>query len=170
MNCESLGIPNYLIKNERLATNVFEKDEKLFRRFNTDRPITEWQDSSNLSASVFPIRNDSYNRSKFCQTPEDVLYNTRIEDNGVHYFQMGILEIGIIALKKFEFTINQNNQLRKFILKPVHKPEICMYPHSEIHVFENGNFINENKPKSTKASIRDFLIVNTTVIKIPDPK
>ena len=118
-----------------------------------------------MSVALFELKDDSYNRSKYSQKPEDVLYNEREEDKGNHYLDAGILQVAILHTLTFGFEINDEE--RKFQLLPVHKPTECIFPHSELHIYENGAKIDyaQSKPKSLKAAIRDFLVRNCTVVK-----
>ena len=163
--CSKLGIPAYLHQGDRNADQNFDPEELLYRRFFTKIPSSEWQQNKSVSVALFELKDDSYNRSRYSQEPEDVLYNERKEDNGNHYFDAGILQVAILHTLEFSFDINGNE--RAFRLSPFHKPTECIFPHTELHIYENETKIDytQSKPKSLKAAIRDFLVRNCIVIK-----
>jgi len=162
--CNSLGIPSYLHRSGRAIDNEFI-DEFIFRRFLATGAKIDWMKDNQLSSSIFEVKNDSCNRSKYSNSPEDVLYNVRIEDEGKHYFSWGILSIGTKAFSIFTFKVNGTT--RTFSLQLSHDPLECMFPHSEIIVLEVGFRIDTNKPKSVKTAIRDFLITECKIVKYP---
>lgn len=163
--CSKLGIPDYLHCNGRSKDDNFNDDESLYRRFFIKAPYEEWEKNNQTSASIFPVQNDSYVRSEYVKEPIDALYNDREVDEGSHYYNAGILEVKILPIKQFKYSIN--GQPRKFILQPSHEPTTCIFPHSEVHVYENGNRIDSNKPRSVNLAIRVELIRNSRIIKRP---
>lgn len=163
--CDSLGIPSYLQRNGRPEDNNF-LSETIYRRFRSSANIQSWLNDQSISSSIFPVQDDSCNRSKYSNVPEDVLYNVRVEDSGAHYLSWGILEFDSDALKTFSSEVN--GEKRYFTIGLIHSPLECMYPHSEIIVYENGERIDTNKPKSIKRLIRDCLINNSRIVKHPD--
>jgi hypothetical protein len=165
--CSQLNIPSYLYTNGRTADQNFNS-EKIWRRFKGSSSKDEWR-KTHISAAIFPVRDDSCIRSKYSRDAEDVLYNDREQDNGLHYRDWGILEIETTTLFDFlPHKIEQNGIVRSFTIDLFHSPTECIYPHSEIKVLENGNLINASKPKSTKTAIRDFLLKISRVIKNPN--
>lgn len=162
--CSSLGIPSHLHRAGRVNDDVFV-GEVIFRRFLASGTKNDWSKNSQISCSIFEVKNDSCNRSKYSDSPEDVLYNVRIEDGGNHYFSWGILSIGSDMFDLFTFQINGTT--RTFSLKLEHVPLDCMFPHSEIIVFENNEKVDTSKPKSVKVVIRDYLISNCDIVKSP---
>ena len=99
--CKELGIPDYLHRGARSADQNFDPEESLYRRFFTKIPSSEWQQDKAVSSVLFELKDDSYNRSKYSQEPEDVLYNEREEDRGSHYFEAGILQVAVLHTSKF---------------------------------------------------------------------
>ena len=166
MKCQKLGIPEYLHRQERPIDNQF-LTETIFRRFDVAGEPSDWRNDKGISASIFPVKDDSCNRDKYSEKPEDVLYNTREEDGGSHYVNMGILSFCSSTIDNFTAEINQNNIKRIFTLKLKHDPLECMYPHCEILVLENGQILDQNKPKSIKTLIRDILLDKITIVKEP---
>src|SRR5947209_1929844 len=144
--CTSLGIPEHLHQDDRLADPTFEPAEVLYRRFLVSGRIEEWLKNNSLSSAVFQIKNDSFNRSKYSEA-NDVLYNDIVEENGNHYNDSGILQVPS-SINDFDFQINQNKTLRQFTVRVVHTPRSCNYSHSEVFLFENGVQINSNKPST----------------------
>ena len=167
--CLELGIPEYLHQKERPVDSIFQS-EFIYRRYKASGNVEDWKKDKVISASIFPVKNDSCNRSKYCRVPEDVLYNTREEDKGNHYFEMGILSVNSDSLIFFSGNITQNGNARNFQLTVSHEPLECMYPHCEILVMENGQVIDQKKPKSIKALIRDLLLDEVEIAKMPDMK
>lgn len=162
--CDSLGIPSYLHRKGRDIDNHFI-DEFVYRRFLASAEKSDWMANNQISSSIFEVKNDSCNRSKYSNSPEDVLYNIRVEDEGKHYFSWGVLSINTKAFDVFTFKINETT--RTFSLQLSHEPLECMFPHSEIIVLENGSVVDTSKPKSVKAAIRDFLITECEIVKLP---
>ncbi len=104
-----------------------------------------------------------------CQDYLDVLYNTREIDLGKHYYSFGVLELNCNDLDYINnLPIELNGTERRFTLNPIHKPEKCMYPHSEILIYEGGVEIDIKTPKSVNVFIRDVLIEKMKVVKEPN--
>lgn len=164
--CFELGIPEHLHSKGREIDNVFDS-ELIYRRYFASGKITDWMKDGSISAAIFPVRNDSCNRSKYCKDPTDVLYNTREGENEEHYIHMGILGFNSSAVEDFSHTIKHNNNDRVFRLKMQHDPRVCMYPHCEIIVLENGERVNSGKPKSVKVLVRDILLNSIEIISYP---
>lgn len=165
-NCHALGIPEYLHRDER-PIDIHFLSETIFRRFDVPGEPSTWRKDKRISASIFPVRNDSCIREKYSRKPEDVLYNTRVEDNGRHYFHMGILSFSTSDIDGFKEEISHNNSRRIFTLKMKHDPLDCMYPHCEILVLENDTILDQNKPKSIKTLVRDILLDKISIVKEP---
>lgn len=167
--CTAIGIPDKLHKDEREDDPVFNVDEVLFRRFKVQGEPAEWLTNSALSAAVFEIKNDSFNRSKYSDA-EDVLYNDRPEDNGAHYVDWGILSLPVSCIN-LEIPIDHKEKgvvtRRIFTIQVRHTSKPCNYAHCEIFVFEDGVQIDSNKPKSVKLSIRNHLVGISTILKKP---
>lgn len=165
--CQQLGIPERLHRNGRGIDNEFLEDELIYRRFKVEGNKEDWLSNSQISTSIFKVSNDSCNRSKYSEEPEDVLFNIRPQDEGKHYIDWGILSLQVHQLNQFSFPIQQNSIDRIFSIKVEHVPDDCMYPHSEIRVFVDGELISKNKPSSINRAIRDFLIEQVVIVKEP---
>jgi hypothetical protein len=166
--CLDLNIPQRLWRNAKVINNNFVGDS-LYRRFKVFGEKSTWK-SGNLSHVVFKLDKDSYNKSSLCSEPEDVLYNTRVEDNGSHYVDFGILELPCDSLDEINdipIALEINNDKRIFKLNPIHSPEDCMYPHSEICIYEGDSEVNIKTPKSINVIIRDVLIEKIKILKEP---
>ena len=163
LNCSEKGIPERLHQLGRKVLEHFEDNEKLYRRFLTPQSKDCWLESRQLSASIFKIRDDSYNRELFSNYPSDVLFNIHAISEEDHYFDWGILSISVGKIISFSEPIPPS---RAFKMGPRHDPEFCMYPHCEVLVFEGGVRI-ENSPKSIKVKARDLLISNCKIEKEP---
>ena len=162
--CDEIGIPGHLHQGERRKINLFKQDELLYRRFYVDPPKSTWLKNAKLSAAVFKLDNDSYNRSYFCNYPLDVLYNIKAKSKTDHFFNWGILKINVNSIEDNVFIVNDKDIEVHFEIN--HEPLKCMYPHSEIKtniVTQTSNSVS----KATRASIRDYLIDKCEVIKNP---
>jgi hypothetical protein len=167
-NCIDLNIPERLWLNQREKDDAFD-DDSLYRRFKVFGDKLTWS-SNKLSHVVFKLDKDSYNKSSLCEKPTDVLYNTRLADNGNHYVDFGILELPCNSLNEINdipISIELNGVRRAFRLQPVHSPLDCMYPHSEVLIYEGDLEINIKTPKSIGVVIRDILIEKINIIKDP---
>jgi hypothetical protein len=89
--CLNKGIPNYLHQGERKEDQIFDADELLFRRFKVTPPKELWLTDNSVSANVFKLENDSYNRGKYSNAPNDVLYNKDASSPEDHFYSWGIL-------------------------------------------------------------------------------
>jgi hypothetical protein len=165
--CEINGIPTYLHRNDRDDDQFFSSTEKLFRRFYKELQGDLWVDDNNLTASIFPINNDSCVRGKYSKSPKDALFNTNATSENDHFLAWGILEVECRHLLDFKSEIKQKEDIRLYTAIPFHDPEDCIYPHTEIIVQCNGSILKENRPKSVKAKLRDILISECTIIQHP---
>lgn len=151
-DCRTLKIPKRLHQNQRPVNNNFaDKNEFLFRWFN---PKIEYESNGKLSAATIgevfqPPNFISCNRSKFCKYSTDVLYN---QIRLPHREGFGVIEAKVRDIDdcSFEFIFKkgmkgqENTAVIRLSLD--HKPEKCMYPHSEIIILENGVKIKGSKP------------------------
>lgn len=171
--CEAFGIPPRLRLNSREADSFNNESEKLYRWF---APNTEYLSDGRLSESTIgqvfsPPSNISCNRSNFCYYPTDVLYNA---SEHLHRNNYGVIQTFIKNVKNhtFEFLqTTQNNETVKIEIKLdiEHKPEECMYPHSEITIYRNGEKLtNQVKPPRLKTLLRRKLIELFTVCHEPN--
>ena len=158
--CDAFGIPKHLHKNGRDVDPNFLKEECLYRRFSNKMPPANWYkdegNKKNISASLFPLNSDSYNRSKYCKA-EDVLYNDSSEN---HYLLAGIFTIRVSKIEQVKDINTENEPKRKFTLMVEHTPKECNYSHSEVFCYENGNKLpyGGQPTKSIRMVIRDYLL------------
>lgn len=100
----------------------------------------------------------------------DVLYNHK---NLPHRFNYGVVQAEVDSIKGFEFSATDNLGNDKFQVQIKfnvdHAPEECMYPHTNITIYKNGELINNDiKSKSLKADIRDELRLMFTICHYPN--
>lgn len=167
--CSVLSIPERLHTAGRPKDPVFDEEELLYRRFFMLGPKEEWSMVGNdPSAQIFDLSEDSYNRSKYCEQAEDVLYNTKQEHNlGQHYNNAGILSLKIHQLLSDDTIVvdrNIPNVERRFTFGVEHAPEPCMYPHSNVNVLVNGE-VAPKRPASIKLALRLILRDYAGIIK-----
>lgn len=174
--CEELGIPHRLITPDQPIINEFNDGlELLYRWFS---PNLEFSHDGQLTGAILgQIFKDPYdiscNRSELCEYSTDVLYD---HEKGNHRFNYGIIQATVESIKYRTFVFMQPVQGSSkpeevsVELDIIHTPEECMYPHSEITVYKNGERIkNEVKPASLKTFIRSELSKVFTVCHAPDP-
>lgn len=155
--CADLGIPEHLHQNGRTAENEnFTPDERMFRRFRPKDSLSE------IVKTNFDFKSMSFNRERY-SNPEDVLYN--IKENN-HYNDCGVASLTVYEIERIQIPHPDDKQLYTF--KAVHDPEECMYPHSIVQVFKNGNKVSEIKPSSVKSLIRDEYEKSIMIIRMPD--
>lgn len=164
-SCSGIGIPRHLIRNEREADQSFSESEVLYRRFYTDKREDVWIDDKNVSASIWPIQNDSCTRQKYGNDHTDALYNKNAESKTDHFFEWGVVSIPVYFIGEFEKVVDEK---RTYSATPSHEPEDCIYTHAEIHILLNGERFSEKRPKSVKTLFRDILIVKCSIEKDPD--
>lgn len=167
--CRELNIPDALWQNERESVEEFDAREKVYRRFATN---IENLEKGKYPASIFPLRQDSYICDSFSISPDDVLYNTKFEDCGNHFTDWGILELNNsniedINTELMQSKLEKDGKIRVFTLKLVHKPEQCMYSHTEVHIYEGEALVNPSAPKSIGAAIRDFFYQKMIIHRHP---
>ena len=165
--CEAIGIPQHLWILNKLEDQVFEDDEILFRRIRVQLP-DDYETDDDLALELFEIKDDSYNRSKYCLFQNDVLYDTRPESNGNHLDNWGIISISVRNLKvKSPFLLNGVHV--ECELLPIHCPVLCNYPHTEAWFFKDGEKISKKKPRSMKTLFRRSLIKSIRLEKNFEP-
>jgi hypothetical protein len=120
--CSSLGIPARLHQLSKSPVEDFDASELLFGRYNPEEIV-----DVGLAAAAISFQNDgmSVNRGRFCNSPEDVLYN--VTEGGKHYgHRYLIFSTGSLL----GFLWRHPDVPQDYSLKVVHDPEQCMYPHS----------------------------------------
>jgi hypothetical protein len=153
MPCTISDIPEQLHRNGRPVVPDFERDEFIYRRFINSN-----------EAEIFKLQDTSVNRSKFSQSPSDVLFNIK---DGRRYFNQGIVQLKVSDVERIECS-HPTLPNQRFTLKLIHDPEECMYPHSIIGVYLNGQKIEKIKPNQVKTAIRDSLMAIKKQIKSVD--
>ncbi len=173
LTCEELGIPNRLRRNGQEAIPHFQDGELLFRWFKPNsQAIFEGEISTSVVGDFFRQPHEtSVNRSSLCRYSTDVLYNHK---NLPHRFDYGVIQAEVTSFIEHEFpaTDNLENDIFQVTIKlgVQHAPEECMYPHTNITVYKNGELIeNDIKGKRLKANIRDELRRMFTVCHYPNP-
>ncbi|MBF9221768.1 hypothetical protein [Hymenobacter ruricola] len=136
----------------------------MYRRFEKE-PLAS-PDGKTVSASAFPLRDDSYNRGLFCRHHEDVLYD-ETKENNTHYFA----KWGVAEFAHADFTaiyeLDEPKDLRQFHVTIAHVPNECMYPHSQMVVTLEG--VEAAVPKSIRTKIRERLLRICRIVKHVDP-
>lgn len=153
--CTELAIPEHLCSFNKERDVPFEENEILYRRINSDIPDDIGLFSKQNLDKVFPLRNDSYNRSKF-SNPQDVL----IDANGTVYPEDKVISLKINLINSIEKTVpDSKNSERVFKLQVVSEIVDCNYAHCEVKCFMNGELVPnpEGNPKSSRSFMRDQL-------------
>src|SRR5690606_28772290 len=119
---------------------IFQNEEVLFRRFYAEGEEDDWR-TPEVSVSIFPLRNDSYNRGKYSNL-DDVLFNINAKNRDDHFFSWGILSIKVEVLKDIQEKVDIGEQINTYTFSCEHSPETCMYPHTEVHAYKDGEKIN----------------------------
>jgi len=160
--CPIVGIPERLWVSERDEDQVFEGEEILYRRIHTSLP-KDFIDDDDISIELFEIKDDSYNRSKYCGSEKDVLFNTRIEDAGRHYTNWGIVSLTVNDLSVSQpFNYEGRNVVCR--LSPIHRPVPCNYSHTEAWFFRDDVKLSTKKPRSMKTLFRRTLLKKLKII------
>jgi len=149
MSCADIGIPKHLHQNDKKPDQDFRKDSFIYIRVEPGKLKKQLPDMN-----TFTTRDQSCNRDKYSQSPEDVLYDINAKDKKDHYFNRGIVALKVSELEKQKFTHPEINY-RIYTLRLFHKPEECMYPHSEIHTHCNNEY-KKVKPEELKLSIKNY--------------
>ncbi len=162
--CSELGIPSHLHRNGRGIDPHFEPEEHYYRRFKRAvQNVPVVGEDGRISESIVSTRNMSGNREKYCNSPEDVLYDI---NSAEHFFSRGIWKVQVSSIDGMSF--NHPEKARAYTIRVFHNPEDCMYPHAIVQVLENGKPITGIKSKSVKTKIRKEIARHTRVIKKPD--
>lgn len=158
--CDEICIPKRLHWEAKPIDDDFN-NEVLFRRVRV--PINENKiKEKEISAIIFPIKDDSCNREKY-SSANDVLYNINAKKCDEHFLNFGIVSINSNHILSESITPYGSSDI--FTFRILHSPTECMYPHCEVLIFKNDVRITDNKPKSVKAYIRDIIIKNCIIIK-----
>lgn len=169
--CEELGIPARLHQHHRETQNDFDLEEELYRRIPDDIEVESGGRiaTSSIGRAFNDIHELSVNRQKFCRYPTDVLYH--VTDPG-HRFTYGVAVAEVQELSDIEVSFKhpQTQTEYKVLLKVVHDPHECMYPHSLIQVQQDDLVIQKQiKPKAFRAFLRTEISGRFTLSHDPDP-
>lgn len=153
-SCTEKGIPVHLCSFGKNENVPFIENELIFRRVSK-KIVTEFDDLNIVQLqSVFPLKNDSYNRSTLSKK-EDVL----IDDLGETYPEDNIISLDINAINSISNNVLDNaKNSRIFSLRVEYKPLQCNYAHSEISCYLDGVKIEPGgNPKTSKLYMRHQL-------------
>lgn len=144
LDCTLPYIPEHLHFKGKPVINIFSIGEKLYYR---SKPENLKRPYDNIS-----LRDISHNRNfnNDLYTPNDVLFNTEINDEREVYKDLEVVVLEITELQekttfKKEIICNQNSEIKILIILK-HDPVPCMYPHSVFEisvndvVVDNGNY------------------------------
>ncbi len=141
--CDAIGIPAHLHTTDKVAVDVFQANERLFRRFPA---------GSNLAECIsFNRKDSSTNRSSLCDRADDALWNC---EKGGRYKNFGIISI---PAKIFDGRTWNSSEPAEFMVSVFHSPTPCNYSHTDFRVLKNGVETDQIKPGSVKLQIRQFL-------------
>lgn len=159
--CTRKGIPSYLHTEARPVVPYFTTGEHLFRRFS---PAIEMEESYPLAAlKTGSLPGMSFNREQFSRQPEDVLYDCHTGEfrqaDGIVAFEAGHLAKIHVA--------HPSISGQAYTIRPIHKPERCMYPHSEFEILCNGSAASKISSATVKTDLRDRLAEGSKVIRKP---
>ncbi len=156
--CSSKGIPDHLHQVERGVDPDFPDDEFLFRRFRLSAPDL---------TSVIKFNEMSVNRARYGQSPDDVLWN---DESGGRHEGCGVVQFPVAALNGEWRHPEEQKVPITYSLKPLHKPQRCNYPHSEVTAFEFNRdtkvtqAAKDIKPTSVKMRIRENLQAHVKIV------
>ncbi|PIQ28108.1 hypothetical protein COW36_05280 [bacterium (Candidatus Blackallbacteria) CG17_big_fil_post_rev_8_21_14_2_50_48_46] len=171
MQDDQLLIPSYLHTNGSAVDSDFKPSEEIYRRFSFD----EYEVAKDIvTANVFSLRADSYNREKYSIQPEDVLLD-------VSNFSKSLLDYGILkldvsqlqSLRNEEFNLNEligEDRKIKIDVEIRHKPHPFMYSHSEM-IFNLDDVEiggkKKFKPALLKTAYKGYLQELAKILKKP---
>jgi hypothetical protein len=159
-HCSSL-VPLHLHQQNRPEITEFGINEELYRRFPFKKDGVLTLKDGKPTASIFSTKSMSCNRSKHSQKPEDVLYDTFKK---IYVENAGIASLCFCKISTFKQSLEGHT----YTLSVKHKPEFCMYPHSEVIVQKDQILIEDFKrPESIKTAIKHFYRSNALIIKEP---
>lgn len=148
--CET-GTPEHLHQKGRPVINTFTEDESLYRRYMPNVDEEEWD---GIKREI-RLREDSGCRSQYCSSKEDVLW----KEDGEHLTSCGIFQHSIAQLHKIEvaYIVPDSGEHRLYSVQCRHDPYTCLYPHSVVEVFVNGEKIAKDKVGKIKPFIKELL-------------
>jgi hypothetical protein len=167
-DCINLGIPEYLCAEGRPHLDFLDPGDSILRRHELTGNLEDIQalSDSQVGKDLFKLFDDSYNILSLCQHTTDVLFNDRVEDNGAHYSDHGIISLNIGALELQNFSYNQNGVPVICQFKVHHSETPCNYAHAEMIYYMNGQIYRGQSPsKSAKTFFRRTLLKLMNVVK-----
>lgn len=159
-NCAELGIPERLHRQGRAVVPEFADDEVLYHRVSPEIELP----SEKVPPSVFqttPLPGKSFNRSRLCKAPEDVLYPTK---KGEDLTKHGIVEVSVKEVREISFVL-AGDKPRVFSLSVEHVPILCNYSHSQLQVLEAETVLQEISSKQAKSALRTKLALAARLVK-----
>lgn len=153
-NCIELGVPEHLCAFDKEEKVAFDEEEVLYRRIPGNLPRSIEELSAEHLNAIFPLRNDSYNRSKL-SNPEDVL----VDHEGRKYENHSSISIPIKEVNSIKMDVPDNDKNSR-VFSLVVRGDIlhCNYSHCEIDCYKNGDIIDPTKnPRASKLFMRDQL-------------
>ena len=155
-DCRAKGIPDHLHQCERPINQTFDPSESLFYRFKPGEKIK----NGKVPKGIFRVKNMSVLRQIYCRSPNDALYDG---ERGISYPDWGVAELVVGKVESFSYN---GDPPKEYTLKVVHDPLQCVYPHSEVRLFERGVRLNE-VPDGLATLIRVCLADSCSVAKAP---
>jgi hypothetical protein len=171
--CYTPGIPNHLHRNGRDEDADFSLDNFIYIRVEPKHIILTSDENGNLrpiiSLAAFKSNLQSCNRDKY-SIANDVLYNVNATSLGEHFNTWGVISVEKDKLFK---QVYQHPELVGISYKTglSHSSEECMYPHSEVIIYDAQDDTRTNieiNSKTIKAKIRAFYIDNFILEKQPE--
>lgn len=172
MSCNIPGIPDRLHRNSRPEITDFSGDFNIYIRIKPEHFLFEKDENGEnivtISVNAFVTNLQSCNRDSLCLEPSDVLYNINADTSNDHYNNFGIVSLNIAKIFGEEFKHPAIDAIYRLGL--LHSPGECMYPHSEISIYDSED-INKNNVKlgaaTLKLAIRGFYSRILTIEKAP---
>lgn len=172
MACQVPGIPESLHRNNREVDNDFSSDNKLFIRIEPKHIFITTNEQGKetviLSIAAFKSNLQSCNRDKYGQAT-DVLYNIHADSMENHFTNWAVISVEKVNLTNQEYQHAELGISYKIGLR--HQIEECMYPHSEVIIYNSQDKLQENielSSKTIKAKIRAFYLDNFLLEKKPN--
>jgi hypothetical protein len=150
-HCSKFGIPARLHSASKECIQDFDSDETFFRRYNPSNVSPKLEYPSNVYSTAISFESGmSVNRGRYSAENGDVLFNV---GDGRHFADHHVLALSGLTLQNWRLELPEVPQ-RHFVVRLAHDPTQCMYPHSTISLFENGNRVDDVKPKALKLRIK----------------
>jgi hypothetical protein len=150
-DCAKFQIPTRLHRLTRFAVREFQDLEKLYRRVDPK----QIEDEGLAIASVrfrggMSVNRDGLDSNRISLYPEDVLFDTRSEN---HYSGWSILVFNVEAIRRF--TWEHPDTGKRYELRLKHEPEQCMFPHSLVELFCEGERKESVQSKKHSLELKD---------------